>query len=192
VAGPERIGFDALARRFLVATGDKRRVIRGRLTRCIRHQTRRQFGLTAGDQAGSADPFRGLARPSGSLATTRPLALIEKEEPSKPVHVHPWRDNSCLASGGMRRCSRHPANCYGRGSGSSSIRSRSRTRSYLRDRTHQATDSVTSYPVAAGLFATAGIFLIAAWPESGSRRCFAGSRSTTACSRFRRVGALLW
>jgi hypothetical protein len=36
------------------------------------------------------------------------------------------------------------------------------TRSYLRDRTHQATDSVTSYAVAAGLFATAGIFLIAA------------------------------
>src|SRR5207344_2071068 len=35
-------------------------------------------------------------------------------------------------------------------------------RSYLRDRTHQATDSVTSYAVAAGLFATAGIFLIAA------------------------------
>jgi hypothetical protein len=36
------------------------------------------------------------------------------------------------------------------------------TRSYLRDRTHQATDSVTSYAVATGLFATAGIFLIAA------------------------------
>jgi uncharacterized protein YbjT (DUF2867 family) len=27
VGGPERIGFDALARRFLAATGDKRRVI---------------------------------------------------------------------------------------------------------------------------------------------------------------------
>jgi hypothetical protein len=36
------------------------------------------------------------------------------------------------------------------------------TRSYLRDRTHQATNNVTSYAVAAGLFATAGIFLIAA------------------------------
>ena len=36
------------------------------------------------------------------------------------------------------------------------------TRSYLRDRTHQATDTVTSYAVAAGLFAAAGIFLIAA------------------------------
>jgi hypothetical protein len=36
------------------------------------------------------------------------------------------------------------------------------TRSYLRDRTHQATDSLTSYVVAAGLFAAAGIFLIAA------------------------------
>ena len=36
------------------------------------------------------------------------------------------------------------------------------TRSYLRDRTDQATSSVTSYAVAAGLFATAGIFLIAA------------------------------
>jgi hypothetical protein len=36
------------------------------------------------------------------------------------------------------------------------------TRSYLRDRTNQATSSVTSYAVAAGLFAAAGIFLIAA------------------------------
>jgi Putative Actinobacterial Holin-X, holin superfamily III len=36
------------------------------------------------------------------------------------------------------------------------------TRSYVRDRAHQATDSVTSYTVAAGLFAAAGVFLIAA------------------------------
>jgi hypothetical protein len=36
------------------------------------------------------------------------------------------------------------------------------TRSYLCDRTQQATDSVTSYALAAGLFAAAGIFLIAA------------------------------
>jgi Putative Actinobacterial Holin-X, holin superfamily III len=36
------------------------------------------------------------------------------------------------------------------------------TRSYLRDRSHQATSSVTSYAVAAGLFAAAGIFVIAA------------------------------
>ena len=36
------------------------------------------------------------------------------------------------------------------------------TRSYLRDRTDQATSAVTSYAVAAGLFAAAGIFLIAA------------------------------
>lgn len=36
------------------------------------------------------------------------------------------------------------------------------TRSYLRDRTDQATSSVTSYAVAAGLFAAAGVFLIAA------------------------------
>ena len=36
------------------------------------------------------------------------------------------------------------------------------TRSYLRDRTNQATDTVTSYAVAVGLFAAAGIFLIAA------------------------------
>jgi hypothetical protein len=35
-------------------------------------------------------------------------------------------------------------------------------RSYLRDRTNQATGTVTSYAVAAGLFAAAGIFLIAA------------------------------
>jgi hypothetical protein len=36
------------------------------------------------------------------------------------------------------------------------------TRSYLRDRTQQATDNLTSHVIAAGLFATAGIFLIAA------------------------------
>jgi hypothetical protein len=36
------------------------------------------------------------------------------------------------------------------------------TRSYLRDRTSQATGTVTSYASAAGLFAAAGIFLIAA------------------------------
>lgn len=36
------------------------------------------------------------------------------------------------------------------------------TRSYLRDRTNQATGTVTSYAIAAGLFAAAGIFLIAA------------------------------
>ena len=36
------------------------------------------------------------------------------------------------------------------------------TRSYLRDRTKQATGTVTSYAIAAGLFAAAGIFLIAA------------------------------
>ena len=36
------------------------------------------------------------------------------------------------------------------------------TRSYMRDRTHQAADTATSYAVAAGLFAAAGIFLIAA------------------------------
>ena len=36
------------------------------------------------------------------------------------------------------------------------------TQSYLRDRTNQATGTVTSYAIAAGLFAAAGIFLIAA------------------------------
>jgi hypothetical protein len=36
------------------------------------------------------------------------------------------------------------------------------TRSYLRDRTSQATDTVKSYAIAAGFFAAAGIFLIAA------------------------------
>jgi hypothetical protein len=36
------------------------------------------------------------------------------------------------------------------------------TRSYLRDRTDQATSTITSYAIAAGLFAAAGIFTIAA------------------------------
>jgi hypothetical protein len=39
-------------------------------------------------------------------------------------------------------------------------------RSYLRDRTNQATATISSYAIAAGLFAVAGIFLIAA--------CFVG------------------
>ena len=41
------------------------------------------------------------------------------------------------------------------------------TRSYLRDRTNQASGSIAAYAVAAGLFAAAGIFLIAA--------CFVGA-----------------
>ncbi len=41
------------------------------------------------------------------------------------------------------------------------------TRSYLRDRTNHATGTMTSYAIAAGLFAAAGIFLIAA--------CFVGT-----------------
>jgi hypothetical protein len=36
------------------------------------------------------------------------------------------------------------------------------TRSYIRDRTGQATGTVTSYAIAAGLFAAAGIFAVAA------------------------------
>jgi hypothetical protein len=40
------------------------------------------------------------------------------------------------------------------------------TRSYLRDRTNQATATISSYAIAAGLFVVAGIFLIAA--------CFVG------------------
>jgi hypothetical protein len=36
------------------------------------------------------------------------------------------------------------------------------TRSYLRDRTHRATGTVTGYAIAAGLFAVAGVFLTAA------------------------------
>jgi hypothetical protein len=36
------------------------------------------------------------------------------------------------------------------------------TQSYLRDRTSQATGTVTAYAIAAGLFAAAGVFLIAA------------------------------
>lgn len=36
------------------------------------------------------------------------------------------------------------------------------TRSYLRDRTSQATDAVSSYAIAAGLFAASGVFLLAA------------------------------
>ena len=41
------------------------------------------------------------------------------------------------------------------------------TRSYLRDRTNQATGTMTSYAIAAGLFAAAGVFMIAA--------CFVGT-----------------
>ena len=52
------------------------------------------------------------------------------------------------------------------------------TRSYLRDRTNQATGTMTSYAIAAGLFAAAGIFLIAACLV-GTWRCIAGSKSIT-------------
>jgi putative superfamily III holin-X len=41
------------------------------------------------------------------------------------------------------------------------------TRSYLRDRTNQATGTMTSYAIATGLFAAAGVFMIAA--------CFVGT-----------------
>ena len=37
------------------------------------------------------------------------------------------------------------------------------TRSYVRDRTNEATGRVTSYAVAAGLFAVAGLFVVAAF-----------------------------
>jgi hypothetical protein len=42
------------------------------------------------------------------------------------------------------------------------------TRSYLRDRTNQATSTVTAYAIAAGLFAAASVFLIAAFLVSAA------------------------
>jgi len=45
------------------------------------------------------------------------------------------------------------------------------TRSYLRDRTNQATGTATSYVIGAGLFAAAGVFLIAA--------CLVGRRAVS-------------
>jgi len=50
VGGPERIGFDALARRFLAATGDKRRVI-GDADALYFGTRLDDNSLTAGDQA---------------------------------------------------------------------------------------------------------------------------------------------
>jgi len=54
------------------------------------------------------------------------------------------------------------------------------TWSYLRDRTGQATSTVTAYAIAAGLFAAAGIFLIVACL---ARRCSVGSNLITGCFR---------
>jgi hypothetical protein len=47
------------------------------------------------------------------------------------------------------------------------------TRSYLRDRTNQASGAATSYAVAAGLFAAGGLFLVAA--------CFVGAMALFRC-----------
>ena len=56
------------------------------------------------------------------------------------------------------------------------------TRSYLRDRANEATGTATSYAVAAGMFATAGIFLIAALLV-GVTALFRWLKSTTDCFR---------
>jgi hypothetical protein len=65
----------------------------------------------------------------------------------------PWRDRDMLApSSGLLRT----------GLALKLSQIKRATRSYLRDRTNQATTTVTSYAIAAGLFATAGIFVLAA------------------------------
>ena len=74
----------------------------------------------------------------------------------------PGRGDSHLCPRRKWRCSRRQAACCSAGLGLKLNHIKRATRSYLRDRTNQATSSVTSYVVAAGLFAAAGIFLIAA------------------------------
>jgi hypothetical protein len=65
----------------------------------------------------------------------------------------PWRDRDMLApSSGLLRT----------GLALKISQIKLATRSYLRDRTNQATGTVNSYAIAAGLFAAAGIFLLAA------------------------------
>jgi hypothetical protein len=55
------------------------------------------------------------------------------------------------------------------------------TQSYLRDRTNRATGTLTSYAVAAGLFAAAGSLLSLQF-SSAFLHCIAGSDSSTAFS----------
>ena len=67
--------------------------------------------------------------------------------------VLPWRNRDMLApSSGLLRA----------GLALKLNQIKRATRSYLRDRTNQATGTVTSYAIAAGLFAAAGVFLLAA------------------------------
>src|SRR3984893_4469602 len=82
-------------------------------------------------------------------------------EHSKPIDVQPrqrrfsslpWRNSDMLAPSSLLRT----------GLALKFSQIKLATRSYLRDRTNQATATVASYATAAGLFAAAGIFLIAA------------------------------
>ena len=113
------------------------------------------------------------------------LLRLASPEPSKPQHVHPWRDH-CACHGGILTCSRLQANCCAPVFGLKLNQVKRATHSYIRDRTDQATGTVASYAVAAGLFAASGVFLIAAllvglaalfrwvethlWPLPGVRR----------------------
>jgi len=109
-------------------------------------QTRRH-SLTAAIRRGLGRPFRGLARPSGSLATTRPLPDRE-EEPSKNPSRFIWRANSGFASGGIADA-RAIRELLRVGLGLKLNQSRSRPSLSARP-THQATDSVTAYAVRSG------------------------------------------
>jgi hypothetical protein len=64
-----------------------------------------------------------------------------------------WKDRDMLAP---------PSGCLRAGLSLKLSQVKLATRSYIRDRTNQATGTATSYAVAAGLFAAAGIFAIAA------------------------------
>src|ERR1700686_1326201 len=82
-------------------------------------------------------------------------------EHSKPIHVQHGRDDWRLC---WRKCNMlAPSSGLLRAGLALKLgQIKLATRSYLRDRTNQTIGSITSYAIAAGLLAAAGIFLIAA------------------------------
>jgi Putative Actinobacterial Holin-X, holin superfamily III len=94
-----------------------------------------------------------IEEPLIRCCTTEPSKPLHVQTPTVTIRVAAVEDNGMLAlSTGLLRT----------GLALKLNQIKRATRSYLRDRTNQATSTASSYAVAAGLFAAAGIFLIAA------------------------------
>src|SRR5262249_42535831 len=87
----------------------------------------------------------------------------DRSEHSKQACVHfNGRGDHAAAIGGIAEMLAPSSGLLRAGIGLKLNQVKLATRSYLRDRTNQATGTVTSYAVAGALFAMAGVFLIAA------------------------------